>query len=467
VLRSVCRLAVGHRLAVHLLFVYALTPTRLAAQSVVGPELATAQVPSSGDPGAAKPPFPNRANELLPAWLRLRGEVRLRPEGFDGAGFDETREDLYWLSRLRIGAAINPSRHLGFQLQVQDARALKKTVGPTGSPFRAPFDVRMAFADVGSARGPITVRVGRQELAYGEQRLVGHVSWLNAARTFDGVKATFRSRRFLVDAFGTSVVRTLDNQFDRSGNGNRFAGVYATTNTLVPKAAVEPYLFWRRDVDLRTEAAGVGDLGQTTTGVRVAGRLPGGLDYSVELAMQRGSLGQDDVRAWAGHWQIRHGLRAAGAARLTGEYNYASGDEDPSDGVRGTFDQLYPTPHDKYGLADQVGWKNIHHVRAGTELTPLKALTVSANYHSWWLAERRDGLYTAGGVPLARLAAGATQRHVGQELDVQLARPLTPQLQLAAGYAHILPGGFLEEATPGASYRYPYVMLTYVFLAEK
>lgn len=466
-LRTDCRLAIRDRVTVHLLFVFALTPTLLPAQAIVGPELSTVQVPSSADPGAAKPPFPNRANELLPAWLRLRGEFRLRPEGFDGGGFDETREDLYWLSRFRIGAAMTPSRHLGFQLQVQDARVAKKTEGPTGPPFRAPFDLRMAFADVGSARGPITVRVGRQELAYGEQRLVGHGSWLNAARTFDGVKTTFRTRRFLVDAFGTSVVRTLDNEFDKSGHGNQFAGVYATSITLVPKAAVDSYLFRRRDVDLRTETAGVGDLGQTTAGVRIAGVLPAWLHYSVEMAMQRGSLGQDDVRAWAGHWQIRHALRGAGAVRLTGEYNYASGDEDPTDGVRGTFDQLYPTPHDKYGLADQVGWKNIHHVRAGTELTPLKALTVSANYHSWWLAERRDGLYTAGGALLARVAAGAAARHVGHELDVQLARPLTPQLQLAAGYAHIFPGRFLAQATPGASYRYPYVMLTYVFLAEK
>jgi hypothetical protein len=28
-------------------------------------------------------------------------------------------------------------------------------------------------------------------------------------------------------------------------------------------------------------------------------------------------------------------------------------------------------------------------------------------------------------------------------------------------------GPFLEEATPGANYSYPYVMVTYVFLAER
>jgi hypothetical protein len=63
--------------------------------------------------------------------------------------------------------------------------------------------------------------------------------------------------------------------------------------------------------------------------------------------------------------------------------------------------------------------------------------------------------------------AGAADAHVGQELDVQVTRALTPQLALAAGYAHIQPGAFLKQVTPGASYSHPYVMATYVFFAER
>jgi hypothetical protein len=200
-------------------------------------------------------------------------------------------------------------------------------------------------------------------------------------------------------------------------------------------------------------------------GVRLAGRMPARLDYGVEMALQRGSLGAEDVRAWAGHWQLRESLPVPGALKLTGEYNFASGDRDPADGVRGTFDQLYPTPHDKTGLADQIGWKNIHHARAGLELTPLKGLPVTTNYHSWWRAEERDAVYNVGNAVLA--APTAAERHVGQEIDVQVARALTPQIQFAAGYAHIVPGAFLKSTTPGASYSHPYVMVTYVFLAER
>jgi hypothetical protein len=388
-------------------------------------------------------------------------------EGFDGLGFNATREDLYWLSRLRLNATVTAAKSLSFQAQVQDARVAKKTVGPTGTPFKATMDLRTAFADVGSSTGPVTIRAGRQELVYGEQRLIGHVSWLNAARTFDGVKASLRSKPFSADVFATSVVRILDREFDKSGNGNRFAGVYGTTARLIPQATVEPYVLFKRDVSLRAEAGGLGTLKETTTGVRIAGKLPARFDYGVEMALQRGSLGTDDISAWAGHWQMRQTFPGRTAVRLTGEYNYASGDQDPGDNVRGTFDQLYPTPHDKYGLADQIGWKNVHHARAGFEVTPFTGFPVTTNYHSWWLAEARDAIYSAGSTVLARVATGAVDRHVGQEIDVQVSRALTPQIQAAAGYAHIAPGAFLKEATPGASYSHPYVMVTYVFLAEK
>src|SRR5688572_20105133 len=80
-------------------------------------------------------PTVNRASDRLPPWLRVGGEFRERMEGFDGAGFDETREDLYWLSRFRFNVALTPANFLAFQLQLQDARVAKKSVGSTGTPF--------------------------------------------------------------------------------------------------------------------------------------------------------------------------------------------------------------------------------------------------------------------------------------------------------------------------------------------
>jgi hypothetical protein len=446
-------------------------PLAAAAQQTSAsaqPQITTAAPPAAApQPQPPKPPLFNRANQNLPQWLNVRGEFRERVEGFQNLGFTEGRDDGYALSRVRLNVAVTTHKHFSFQANVQDARVGGKTVGPTVAPFRGPFDLRAAFADVGSPTAPVAVRLGRQELAFGEQRLLGHLAWVNTGRTWDAARGILRTRGFQVDVFAASLVRSLPGEFDKSGNGNQLYGAYATSGKVLPKGTFEPYVFYRRDTNLRSELGPVGSLEQTTVGARTAGRLRAGLAYGVEMSMQRGSLADDSISAWAGHYQIRESLPGKGAVKFTSEYNFATGDKNPTDGTRATFDQLYPTGHDKLGLADQVGWRNTHHIREGVEFSPFKATPVSVNYHSWWLAGKTDGLYNAGGARIAFVAGGAAGSHVGQEIDVQVTRALTPQLQLAAGYAHMFTGKFLEQATPGASYSAPYIMATYVFLADK
>ena len=447
------------------------SPSPVSTATAASPAAAPQQIPAP--PAASKPPVPNRFNEVLPAWLRVRGEFRQRVEGFDSFAFTPGRDDTYSLSRVRLNATVTPSASFSVQAQVQDARVAKKDVGPTAAPFRGPFDLRLAFADIGSATAPVAARIGRQELAFGEQRLLGHLNWTNTARSWDAARLILRSAAFQVDLFGASLVRSLPDGFDKSGNGNRLFGAYGSATRVIPLGTVEPFVFVRRDDNLRSEAGVSDTLNQTTVGVRVAGKLPLRLDYNSDLALQRGSLGSDSVRAWAGHWMIRESLPGAANIKLISEYNYATGDRNPSDGIRQTFDQLYPTGHDKLGLADQVGWKNVHHIREGFEFTPFTGTPLSINYHSWWLADAADALYAASGAALARLApltspgADAAPAHVGQEIDIQITKSLTPQLAVAGGYAHMFTGAFLKQATPGASYSQPYVMVTYVFLAEK
>lgn len=161
------------------------------------------------------------------------------------------------------------------------------------------------------------------------------------------------------------------------------------------------------------------------------------------------------------------GYTAAGLAwkpRALVEYNFASGDSDPSDGQRGTFDQLYPTGHDKYGLADQVGWRNIRHLRSGVEFKPAAKLSLAAMYHSYWLANARDGLYGAAGALLVRKADGSAGTRVGQEIDISGTYSMNKQVQIGAGLGHLFAGSFLKQATrDGHSYTFPYVMLGFTF----
>ena len=57
-------------------------------------------------------------------------------------------------------------------------------------------DMLNLFADVKMATikdGPAYIRVGRQELLYGSQRLISTLDWVNTRRTFQGVKAFWRT----------------------------------------------------------------------------------------------------------------------------------------------------------------------------------------------------------------------------------------------------------------------------------
>ena len=424
---------------------------------------AAAQAPVT--PASVPKPPAAFASVRLPAWMRIGVEHRGRLEGVTGAGFAADREDLYWLNRFRVTARFAPKPWLTAAIQAQDARVEGKNGAATGAPFRDQLDLRQAYADVGAfEKSRFAVRAGRQEMFFGDQRLIGHANWLNTARSFDGARAVFREKKLRIDGFAVSVVTPVVDKFNESGAGNYLYGTDAQWTGL-PKGTLEPYLFVRRANTLKTEAGAPGELTSSTTGVRMTGKLTALLDYNAEAALQRGSLGSDTISAWAGHWLVGRTFPSGKKSyRVFGEYNFASGDDTPGDGIRGTFDQLYPTAHDKYGLADQVGWKNIHDARVGLEFKPRSTLALSGGYHSYWLANNRDALYSAAGAVLGRISDGAQSRHVGQELDVQATYTPSARVQVTGGYAHLFTGAFLKAATPGKAYNFPYVMVTTMLL---
>jgi hypothetical protein len=149
--------------------------------------------------------------------------------------------------------------------------------------------------------------------------------------------------------------------------------------------------------------------------------------------------------------------------RLFSEYGFASGDRNPDDGLRGTFDQLYPNVHDHHGLADAVGWQNLREVRAGMRFSPRRNWTLAGAYCDWWLANPTDAFYNASGGIVARDTKGLSGSHIGEEFDAETSYRINRQLELGAGIGHILPGSFLAGTHHNHPYTYPYLMLNYNF----
>jgi len=215
-------------------------------------------------------------NSELPKWLHFSGDYRLRVEGFTAGGFKPNNDDAYLLSRLRLNMTVQPQSWLKFAFQAQDAHVFWKNQNPAAPPFQDALDLRQGYVELGDIeKKTVGVRAGRQELAFGDERLIGNTNWLNTARSFDGLRGTYRNKGYRVDVFATRVVRLQDREFDWETPGNNFYGIYGGMEKVIPKATVEPYFLWRRGSGLKTET-GVTEsvMNFGTVGFRWVGKLP-------------------------------------------------------------------------------------------------------------------------------------------------------------------------------------------------
>jgi hypothetical protein len=408
-------------------------------------------------------------NRRLPGWLRFDGEARDRMERFSGIGFHD-RADNHDLTRWRLMMLIKPSRWLRFLAETQDSRVFGNVNVGSVPPYQNSLDVRQAYGQLGDAsEGSFEIVAGRQMLSFGDERLIGPSDWSNMGRTFDVVRLDLHRSWFRLSLFASSVIIAREGVIDHHIQGNNLHGAYGSLQRVIPRATVEPYVFWRvAPAGLRlNENPGPGALSEVTVGARAVGDAPAGLEYDVEMMVQRGSAGPDSIRAWAGHWNLARRLPWRFQPRPFVEANYASGTDNPGGTERNTFDQLYPSSHEKLGFADQVGWRNIEQIRAGASETVGRRLKFTETWEDFWLASARDALYSTGGAPIARSATGAAGRHVGQEVDAWATWKWNEAIEFGFGYSRFLTGGFLNKTTQGHDFNYPWVYLAYQFTRSK
>ena len=169
----------------------------------------------------------DKLNQELPKWLRFSGEYRARIEGFTGGGFRDGFDDGYFLNRVRINMKIEANSWIRVVFQGQDARAFDKDKIPNAPPYQDSMDLRIGYLELGDPDSkPFSLRAGRQELVFGDQRLIGNLNWTNTARSFDAVRAMLRCKGYRLDAFASSVVIMRDGEFGRPIAGNNFHGLY-------------------------------------------------------------------------------------------------------------------------------------------------------------------------------------------------------------------------------------------------
>jgi Alginate export len=410
--------------------------------------------------------FPiDQLNESLPGWLRIGGEYRDRLEGPTGLGFAGTN-DFYLLDRLRVTVAIQPKDWLKFYGEVQDARIFFNHHIANANPYEDSWTLWQAYAQVGSSTsGWADALAGRQVLIFGDERVIGPSNWTNVSRTFNVARVDFHHPGYKVSILGSSVVPATNNDLHGAIQGNNLYAVYGTFENIIPHSTFEPYVFWRLapgNLGL-PETVGRGPLNEVTIGLHLKGTLPAEFDYDTEFDGQKGSLGASSIGAWAGYAGLGKTFpKVVAAPRVFIEGNYASGTKNPNGRDWNTFDQLYPSNHDKFGFADQVGRRNLVQFRVGVEENLTKRWKFKQALEGFWLATSHDNFYASSGAIAVAANPGAS-RHIGNEVDLIADYQMNKGLNFGFGYARLFSGQFLKTTTQGHDYSYPFAYVEYNF----
>lgn len=427
----------------------------------------------------------------LPDWLELSGSQRTRFETLDGqfrAGSSFDPDDHLWALRTTLRADVQLDRFVATG-EFWDARQIDADAGSAvNTTVVNAAEVVQLYAGL-RGEGVFTkgdeasVILGRHTMDVGSRRLVARNRFRNTTNTFLGLNAHWESDAGSeLRAFYTLPTRRLpsdldgllDNEveFDEERENVQFWGLFSSFDDVLGGATGELYYLGLDERDAPGYATS--DRALSTVGGRlVDAPAKAQVDYEVEAAFQFGESSSSsssttllDHSAWFAHAQAGYTFDARWSPRALVQVDYASGDDDPSDGDNNRFDTLFGARRWEFGptgIFGAIARSNVFSPGAHLHLGPSKALTLMFGYRSIHLASDRDAWVPGGVVD----PTGASGGHVGELSEVSLQWQALPgNWALEIGAAYLANGSFLDDA-PNASGNgdttYAYVQSTLSF----
>ncbi len=401
----------------------------------------------------------------------VSADLRERYQSFNNYNFDSTVNNDRWEmdSRLYLKMKGDFGNGLTVFLEPQAVIIQNNTVA-NGTQDFTQADLFQAYLqyDVGD----FALRIGRQNLVYGDQRLLGHLGWKDVARTFDGVKAMYNNGALSIDTFavhpadiGAMTPSTASPQGKSlvTWEDRRLIGSYATYK-LAPKTGVDAYFIkWQHN---QQAAVGKGR-NINTFGTRLFGRL-NGFDATAEVVFQTGRFANNRSQK-ASAYAVKAGYTfATWKTRLGVEYDYSPGDDKKDPNTQKNFIFPFHTNHGHYGEMDFFSWANMKDIRLSLKTSPLAGLSVIGNVHFLSLDKAQgDWMNVVGAGVLFAGAPGFTQTKAGTEIDVKVVYKVAAVkgLKLVGLYGVFNAGAAVAERNGGKAdtATFGYVIAQYVF----
>jgi hypothetical protein len=421
--------------------------------------------PTPEKPAVEKPAAPPTETPLFKTLIKsvsLDGQIRVRAEYKDPTSYVNTdaatRSDDVFLTRIRLNLKFSVNDDIDVFVQPQDQRAWGQEASVLNDERN--MDLHQGFVEVRNLFSePLTLKVGRMELQYGDQRLISPLDWSNIGRAWDGAKLKYATKDWWIEGFYTVIKDPLaaapapGSQPVGVANGaaedQDFSGIYFSY-VGVENHEFDVYGFFRefRDNSFTNDnGTGLGDLVDHTVGARFKGK-GGGFDYSLEVMSQTGHQADDRVNSYAYVATLGYTFDMAWVPRIGVEYDYASGDRHSGDGQKNTFDPLFPFNHYYQGFADIIGFRNMKDLSLYLSVKPSDATSINLDFHNFWLAQDEDAWYNDNGtVVRPGAASGIPTARIAQEVDLHAKVTVSKYVKFWGGWSHVFAGPYIRQTS--------------------
>jgi hypothetical protein len=384
-------------------------------------------------------------------YLSFGGELRERVElaSPPNFGLNHTPPTSYLMHRLLLSADLHlgPSVR-GFVQFGEELAAGKHTpLSPTDVDR---FDLAQAFIDLrlplpADAAHDTTLRVGRQELSLGSQRLVSVRESPNVRRSFDGATILGQVANTSFTALLLRPVQPAQGTFDDTSNLQQALwGVYTTTKWPDAPFGTGLDLYYLGFENTHAHyATASGNEVRHSIGARLFGARHG-WDWDWEAIGQFGSLSHRSIVAWSvatntgfvfadRPWTPRVGLKA----------NVASGTTSRQGGTIGSFNALFPKLA-YFNEASLLAPSNFYDVNPEITVVPLRDVTVTAGWDFLWRFSNNDAVFAN---PFAAIPGTATccGAEIGNQISLDAAWQVDRHLQLSTSFVHFKAGRAIRQ----------------------
>jgi hypothetical protein len=400
------------------------------------------------------------------AQVSFGGQIRQRYENFNnplwGAGAQDS--DGHWLQRYMLNADFRFNETVRALVELKSGLVHDRVGGPRPTD-EDELDLHQAFADARwgfAADRTFTLRVGRQELAYGSSRLVSFREGPNVRLSFDAVRARAEWPAWSADAFVAAPVETNPGIFDDGyERGQRLWGVYAVVpNPWFVGGKLDLYYLGFRQTDASFNQ-GPGREERHSLGIRRWGGREA-WDYNFELVYQLGAYGAGRISAWTVASDIGHTWEDFPLKpRLGFKANITSGDRDPLAADLQTFNPLFPRGA-YFSESGLIGPANLIDLHPSLDLHPHATITLTVDVDFFWRASTVDGLYGPA-VNLVRSGQASDARYIGSQAALKAEWSPTGHWKVNVVYSRFFAGDFIRESGPGDDVDYASVSVTCLF----